>query len=421
MSAEGVVTDVVIAPGELSFEARLGGEPRRVTVRGEEDVTPNADALLPLVLLPAMRRGGRLRIEAELSPQLLRGAADFCSLQAAWSHGWNFGEAPLREVEIEADRRTVEPRTPSGRVAAFFSGGVDSFAAVLDEPEVTDLVFVRGVDLVPHLLPDQEGLAERVEPVLAEAAAALGKRFHVVETDVRRLSDPLICWEAYCASPLSGIAHTFAGVFDRVLIATDADFVNQVTYGPARMVDQLLSSEAVEIVDHGNRLDRFARVELLAGEEAARHSLRVCWKNTGGAYNCGRCRKCLGTMLALEALGVRGEFETFPAELDVTPLLTVTLAEPVSLAVWRSYLRAMRRLGRADLEAIVAPVVERGERELGLLETADALARAEAAEERLAELTGSRSWRLTEPLRLRAAGARESVRRRRARRASASS
>jgi hypothetical protein len=46
------------------------------------------------------------------------------------------------------------------------------------------------------------------------------------------------------------------------------------------------------------------------------HHLRVCWKNPGGAYNCGRCDKCLRTMINLEAAGALTRCATFTEPLD---------------------------------------------------------------------------------------------------------
>ena len=50
---------------------------------------------------------------------------------------------------------------------------------------------------------------------------------HVVETNVRELSDPLVPWEAYSASPLVAVALFFEPLFERVLIASDNDHETQ--------------------------------------------------------------------------------------------------------------------------------------------------------------------------------------------------
>ncbi len=277
------------------------------------------------------------------------------------------------------------------------------------------MIFVRGLDIVPFLQPWQAGFADRVEPELRAVAAELGLGFHAVETDVRELSDQLVPWEAYCGSPLAAIGHFFAPIFDRVLIATDGEWATQVDYGPTRMVDTLLSSEELEIVDWGGALDRFARLELISGHPLVRRTLRTCWKNTDGAWNCCRCRKCTGTMVGLEILGVLPEFPTYPEPLDVAAIAGFDFGQPVVRTVWNSLLAAARRHGREDLVRVIEPALARAEAEADPVLAAEAKAaaaeaRTATAEARLAVLTGSRSWRLTEPLRQLTARARERVR-----------
>ncbi|HKF83386.1 MAG TPA: hypothetical protein VKB23_10555 [Solirubrobacterales bacterium] len=306
------IADLRREPGELSFEARMAdAEPRRIWFRSETEVVPNADGVLAACLMPAMRGGGKLVIDEPLSPRVLRRQRDYQAIQQAWSHDWNYDEEPLKEVEVEAPSRPPGSTAPTGRVASFFSGGVDSFAAIVANPEITDLIFVRGVDILPRLT-HQDGLADEVEARLREAAAELGKPLHVVETNVRELSDPLIRWEPYFACPLIAIAHFFAPLFDRVLIAGDTDHETQPLMGAALLVDELWSSEDVDVVDWGGRLNRERRVEMIARHPVVQNTLRTCWENPGGAYNCGRCRKCLLTMISLEAIGALEEVMTFP-------------------------------------------------------------------------------------------------------------
>jgi len=352
------------APGELSFEARIGPEPRRLWIRSGTAVTPPADAALALCLMPAMRSGGSLSMGERISPRLLRTQREFQSIQCAWSRHWDFGQEPLREVEVEAPPRALEPRR--GRVAAFFSGGVDSWATILDNPDVTDLIFVRGVDLLPRLA-HQAGLADRVEERLRGAAASLGLPLHVVETNARELSDPLVPWEAYCGCPLAAVALFFEPLFERVLIASDTDHGTQVPLGSSRMVNQLWSTERLEIADSGGRLGRTQRLRRIAGHPVVQQTLRVCWENPGAAYNCGRCRKCMLTMIVLEALGARERIATFPPELDLGLLADFDeIAQPISLVLWEDVLATAQAAGRRDLEQAVEPMVVRGRRKLGL-------------------------------------------------------
>jgi hypothetical protein len=411
------ITDLTSAAGELSFQARIDGGAMRVWFRTETPVVPPADAALAACLIPAMASGGSLAVSQPVSPRILRTQREYQAIQRAWSLDWDYGAEPLLEVDVQAPPRGPAER-PEGRVAAFFSGGVDSWSTVLANPDVTDLIFVHGFDLIPGM-PHHAGLGDEVEARLREAAAAVDLRLHVVETNLREFSDPLARWEVYNGTALAAAALLFESIFERVLIASDTDHQMQVPVGTARMVDQLWSSEGLEIVDDGGRFSREQRLRLIAEHPVVQRTLRVCWENLGGAYNCGRCRKCLMTMVSLEALGLRDRFATFPAELDLARLDDFEIVQPISLTLWEDVLDTVRAAGRSDLEHAVAPMVAGGKVALGLPDSyrgrkatglaaalRDAAQRTALAEAREAEarrqldiVLSSSSWRLTAPLR----------------------
>jgi Polysaccharide pyruvyl transferase len=359
------IADLACEPGELSFTGRIGDAEQRVWLRTGSEILPTADAALCACLLPAMRFGGRLDLPAPLSPRLLRNQREFQAVQEAWSRSWEFDDFRLSEVEVRARERSPEDGEANGRVAALFSGGVDSWSIVLDEPELTDLIFVRGIDLIPRI-PGNTQVADEVEARLRGAAEELGLAFHTVETNLRELSDPLAPWEAYFGCAVVSVALFLSPLFDRVLIAGDSDHEVQVDSGANRLVDQLWSTEGLEIVDAGGRYSRIERLRRIAGHPVVRRTLRTCWQNLDGAYNCGRCRKCLMTMVGLEALGAREGISTYPAELDLDAVAELEVTRPVSLCFWEDVLDATRAAGRADLEGAVEPVVASGKRALGL-------------------------------------------------------
>ncbi|MDQ2632019.1 MAG: hypothetical protein M3Y75_13760 [Actinomycetota bacterium] len=405
------ILDLAGGGGELSFEARIAGaEPRRLWYRTTTELEPSADAALATCVMPAMRSGGGLTMSEPVSPRMLRNQREFQAIQRAWSFGWDFGEPALEEVEVSAPVRAPGRRDPTGRVAAFFSGGVDSFATILDNPDLTDLIFVRGYDLLPGL-SHQEGLADQVEERLRAAAADLGLPLHVVETNARELSDPLLRWETYSACPLVAIALFFEPLFDRVLIPGDTDHETQPPIGSARLVDQLWSTENLEIVDDGGRFGREERIARIAGHPVVRRTLRVCWENPDAAYNCGRCRKCMLTKISLEAIGAREEVTTFPPELDLGLLDDYEMSQPIQLVLWEDVLDTIRDRGREDLERAVGPMVARGKRALGLSQDyrlrrsrggtgpAGPTLELEQAQQQLESVLASRSWRMTEPAR----------------------
>lgn len=351
--------------GELSFEARVGGRVQEVWFRTDSPLTPSADAVLPACLLPAMRSGGTLRLSEPVSPRMLRTQREFQAVQSAWSRDWEFGDPPLQEVEVLAPTGVPDPPARPGRVAAFFSGGVDSFSTVLGEPGLTDLIFVRGTDILPRN-PHQAGLADRVEARLREAADELGLTLHPVETNVRDLADPLVRWETYFSSAMVAVSLFMAPLFERVLMAGMTDHETQVPIGPARMVDQLWSTERLELVSDGGRFSREDRLRRICRHPVVQKTLRVCWHNPDGAYNCGRCQKCMLTMLSLEAHGVRRDVSTFPPALDTAPLAELEFKQRIQMAPWEDALDTMRAASRPDLERELEALVARGRSAFGL-------------------------------------------------------
>ena len=380
------VTDLRAEAGELSFTVTAGDDRQRITFRSDTPVVPPTDGALAATLMPAMSRGGPLRLQTPVSARILRNQLEFQAIQRLWSSRWPSEPHPLREVEVSAPSRVAEGPRERGRVATFFSGGVDSWATILGNPEVTDLIFVRGLDLVPGW-PQHQQLADEVEARLRATAPKLGLPLHVVTTDVRTFSDPLLRWESFCPCVEAAIALFFEPLFERVLIANDSEYARQAQVGASWQVDHLWSSEGLTIEDWGGRFGRVERLRRIADHPLVQETLRVCWMNPDGAYNCGRCPKCLATMIGLEVIGARGKIHTFPTELDLEPLRTHPITTPLRLALWEDVLAAIEDSGRADLRKAVAPMVEAGRLAVD----------GPAAE--LQTVLASRSWRLTAPLR----------------------
>jgi len=397
------VTELRCSPGELDFRTSIGGRERCVSFRATEGATSGgADAALAACLLPAMASGGgRLTLPGPVSPRLLRTQREYQAVQRAWSLEWEFQERPLVEVEVIAATRPPQPPREPDRVAAFFSAGVDSWSTLLDNPEITDLIFVRGIDLLPDLA-NHAKLAPEVEARVREVAGELGLVLHAVDTDLRAFSDPLVRWEAYFPSACMAVAHFLAPRFGRVLLASGLDHEVDDPVATARLVDHLWSSERLEVADDGGRYSRVERTRRIAYHPLVRRTLRVCWENRGGAYNCGRCRKCLMTMITLEALGALTAVETFPSELDLTEIASIEIDQIILLSLWEDVLDLVRTEERADLAPAVETVVDRGKRTLGL---PPGYRRRRSgppppdAATTLADLLESRSWRMTAPLR----------------------
>jgi hypothetical protein len=388
------VRSVRVGEGDLRFLVEIGGEEHRVRFGVEPPIVPSADAALPAVLLPAMTCGEKLRLEQPIDEGLLRDLPDLQAIFRAWADEWPYFRGAPREIEIDATPAGPEPA--AGRaVAAFFSGGVDSFSTLLSHPEITHLVFVHGVDVA---IGDPE-LAGRVASRLEHAAELLGKSWIAVETDVRGLGDSFVPWESYFGSVLASVARLLSPVVERIYVASESPYRRLHRRGSHPLIDHLWGGDAIRIAYDGARFGRAEKVERIADSEVARRTLRVCWENRDAAYNCCRCEKCLRTMVALAALGVLEQFETFDRPLDLDAVAAVVPGKEIERDFWEENLELARRRGAdpgldAAIRSALANAAPRPEDRIATLEAM--LADRGAEFERV---TGSASWRLTAPLR----------------------
>lgn len=346
------VHSLVADEGELRFAVTIAGRTSDLFVRVSEPVVPGADVALALVLLPAMTIGGILRLDAPVDEGLLRRVGEIQAVLRAWQRttAWRKAAVLEHEVELECPVR-AELRRPAGRpVAAFFSGGVDSFATVEDHPEITHLIYVAGFDLQLA----RTGSHERVRERLDEVASRTGRSLITAETNARQLSDSRLDWSLYFGSAMAGVARALADAVSRVYIAGDVPYRHLRPNGSHPLLDHLWGGPDLELVHDGAARTRTEKVELIAEDPIAHRGLRVCWQGPRSGFNCGACEKCVRTMLSLELLGVRDRFETFPpGPLDLDAVAATRPGNRPEVAFWIENLElAVRR--RAPQELIAA-------------------------------------------------------------------
>ncbi len=346
LSARPVVEGRPPVHGDHVLRWRLPESPPRLS----------ADPLVPTLLLLAMRRGEDVRLDGTVSPRLLAGTEAVQDLVLGWDadvrRRRTIRTPPQRRARIHAEVRAPAPRAPG--TAAFFTAGVDSFYTVLRNlDEIDALVYVHGLDVAL----EKRGLRARVVRGIRRAADELGKPLLEVETDVRRLSDQIIGWTAYNGALLASVAHLLSPWFGTVYVPATLTAGRLRPLGTHPELDPLWSSDEVELIHDGFEAERIDKVRLLAGSEAARRSLRVCWTNAGGAYNCGHCEKCLRTMLAVAAVGDLERFTTFPplaARHAARTFLATSSA--ARRPAWETASRALADAGTAPATARTAQV-----------------------------------------------------------------
>ena len=154
-------------------------------------------------------------------------------------------------------------------------------------------------------------LRERVGSRLRDAADQLGLPLLEVATDLQALGLAAgVGWGDYHGAALATVAMLLAPAFERFLVPATHTYGHLEGLGSHPLLDPLWSTEAVELVHDGADATRAQKLTRLADVPAARAHLRVCWRNTDGAYNCGTCEKCVRTAVAARVAGLEGVFAT---------------------------------------------------------------------------------------------------------------
>lgn len=334
-----------------------------------EDLAPSPNAFLQAAILPAIRYGEkRISVEGDICPCLRDGLISATAILRAW-HGPP--RAPIA-IEPTGTFRPAEPRQPA-RTGAFYSGGVDSTALLrinhLELPPghplfIHECLFVYGFDI--GVRRDEHGVYDRALARLSHVAGAAGAKLLAVETNIRQLDSDVgfWCWE-YHGMAMAAIAESFARRFTTVMLAASGTAARAVVdrWGSHPLIDACYGSAAVDFRHEGICYSRVDKLHVLAQWPVALDNLRVCTKNFMpgdelgyadlplGEYNCGRCEKCIRTMLDLLLIGKLAASDAFPYD-DLTP----DALEPLRVRqAWladkyeQTMIPPLRSMGRDDI------------------------------------------------------------------------
>lgn len=361
---------LVVADVELRDGA--GGSRLSARVRDPEGVVPDpiwfeipsplaravADPFLLLLAPVAMQRRRPIRIDGSVSPGLLETVPKAMEVFARWSHAAGEG---YPAVPVEASARHAHGR--GAAAGAFFSAGVDSFYTLVrnhdryphgDSRRITRLIVMHGYDL----RLEQAALFDRLHAEAGRVADRVGAEVAAVRTNGRAALAGLP-WNRYGYGPMqAAVAHALgAGLHTVYLPSAGRPFTEMAMHDSSANPELCAwwSTEALELVYDPVHLTRAEKVAYLGRHPWALRHLRVCWENRGDTYNCGRCEKCVRTMLELAVAGMLGEAAgQFPAPLS--PELIRSVSIPPRLAAY--WTRLAGTLGAAPAEAAVVRAIE---------------------------------------------------------------
>ena len=255
--------------------------------------------------------------------------------------GWYSNMTP-----ISATAADTAPALPSASgVGCFFSGGVDSFYSVQQHHDrITHLIFAHGFD-IPIDQTDLGGLARREA---RKAAAALGRPLIEVSTNIRAVSNGRVEWGThYHGAAMAAVGLALAGHLSELIVPGSYAEGDLHPWGTHPELDPHWSSSRVRFVHDAIDVTRPEKVAALIDDDAAMDHLRVCFINPDGEYNCGRCEKCLRTMINLQTAGGLERCRTLPNRIDPAEVRRLSLSDGADLFVTEN-LASMRQLPDAQ-------------------------------------------------------------------------
>jgi hypothetical protein len=303
---------------ELAISLQIGNETQDIWFRTQHpSISHTVDPFVPTMLLPAMRRGWSVEFEDSMSASMYEAAKKVQQVECLWHPDWS----PVHlSSPLPAD--TVENSSSGQGVGLFFSGGVDSFYSLQRHlQQITHLIFVHGFD-IPVNRPSTRDLAV---PPLKQVAQELNLGWIEVETNLRQFSDRHIPWSNYSGTAIAAVAHLLAPTFKQIYMAAGRCHIGFVTDESHPALEPLWSTESLQVVFDSAEVSRFDKTHALTDWPVALQNLRVCYQNKRNHYNCCQCRKCLWTMMALQACNALDRAVTFDQPLNLKALSDVPL------------------------------------------------------------------------------------------------
>lgn len=353
-------TPICVEGDAIEFACRLheAGTRRRIWFRfptaTASMLTRRADPFIIATFIYAMQRIDCLRVHGPVSEGLASNLAEFQSAYAAF-HG-----LPAREtLQIVAPQSAPEQPAPGFRGVSAFSGGVDSCFSVFRHSALSELQPQRplAAALIMHgfdIPLDQSAVFARAVARARRLTDDAGVELFTGATNLRILPEP---WEDTFATGVAAALSFFQPAFAFGLIPSFQEWGRaRLDHGSNPITDPLLSSNSFGIVHDGAGYSRIDKIRHLTRWPAALQNLRVCWEGQRLDRNCGRCEKCLRTLLMLKLCGV-AEPSAFPA-FDPRALDQLVIRNQSGFDDFGALIAEARRLGLRD------PWVRRAERAL---------------------------------------------------------
>ena len=241
------------------------------------------------------------------------------------------------------------------------SGGVDSTFAAIDTPK--KLNYTHGMLVAGADYPSIEAMGfKELSRSVQSICNTVGMSLVEVEISIRNHK---VQWGMLHGLCLVMCQRFHSSVFGKGAIAADFTALQEVAMGPwgnSEGIIKPLSTPNFPIEHMGKSTFRSDKLKAIVDTHPALvREISVCYTNKDTGKNCGECRKCVRTMLALYALGIDYK-DYFLTERELLSLAKDPPPAPDSQFVKRLilswYIEEEVRLPEGDIKDAIRHYVE---------------------------------------------------------------
>lgn len=258
------------------------------------------DPFVVATIFLAMQFSADLVVHGDVSPSLIDNLVEF---QDVW-HSW----VPDRytKIDIIPDReKEADPIRKSQNAVVAFSGGVDGcFTAWRHHnglcgrlnKKIHAGVFIHGFD-IPLEKKEAYEVTKRHASLLLES---LGITMIPIVTNFREVDQN---WGYSHGAGLASCLMLLQNCYSYGLVGSSAPYNKIYPWGSNPLTDRLFSNNSFKVVYDGASFIRHEKIIEISKWPEVNRYLRVCWEGTRFDKNCGKCEKCIRTILSFRVMG----------------------------------------------------------------------------------------------------------------------
>lgn len=314
--------------------------------KGLENINIDGTPFLAATLSAAMANNENIHVRGSVCPTALNGMKKIVKITSQ-------RKSNMHSIKISTDKLNSNPKAPQ-LVGSFFSGGVDSFATYLkhkgnSKTKISTLIFVWGFDIRLN----NRSLYENALKNIKSFARIEKINIITVKSNFRDIIDEFVPWDWGHGSGLGSVSLLLRDIFKIIYIPSSEQGTKKYSfrkyaYGTHPAIDKHWSASHMSVINDGDKYTRLEKIhKFIINSDSALQYLRVCWKNSKGEYNCGKCEKCIRTMISLYVYDALKKCKTFNSELDIKAIRRMKIT-PIGLKFYdQENLNALKKFKRS--------------------------------------------------------------------------